>query len=85
MRLQDCPKATKNQTEYIVTLVTKDTEHSFEIRTELDSTNYEPYIKEFAKTHNITDYKVKSVQWLGDLLIGQYDIGMSEYTTRKIA
>lgn len=80
----DLPVATKDESIYIVQLVSNDMEHEFSIRVDLYSEDFKPAIEKFAKEHNITDYQIVSVSWLANLREGQIDAGDTEYTIKKI-
>jgi hypothetical protein len=78
------PRAKKDESIYVVQLVSNDMEHQFSIRVDLYSQDFKPAIEKFAKEHNITDYQTVSVSWLANLREGQIDAGDTEYTVRKI-
>jgi len=79
------PRAKKDESIYVVQLVSNDMEHEFSIRVDLYSHDFKPAIEKFAKKHNITDYQTVSVSWLANLKEGQIDAGDTEYTVRRIA
>ena len=77
--ISDLPRATKDESIYLVELYTENHKHEFPIRVEYATIDFKPQIEKFANAHNITNYEVACVSWLGNSMEGQILIDDPEY------
>ncbi len=82
--ISDLPRATKDESIYIVELYTEKHKHEFSIRVEYATMDFKPQIEKFANAHNIANYQVTCVKWLGDSMVGQIEIDDPAYTVKRV-
>lgn len=82
--ISDLPRATKDESIYLVGLYTENHKHDFAIRVDYATLDFKSQIEKFANAHNITDYQVTSISWLGDSMVGQIEIDDPEYTVYEV-